>query len=166
MGTFGEFRNFSKQLSAQLEGYAKLKSMISPFMLWRVKTDKRIISDLPDKLETVDYVEMSRKQVVLYRKAVADMEKKILHADGIERRGLVLATIMKLKQICNHPDQYLVFITDSHDTRFDDYGKVEIIGDFGSDAPVQTAPEGDTEGTDEDEETPPDEESPEDGDTE
>ena len=107
LGTFGEFRNFSKQLSAQLEGYAKLKSMISPFMLRRVKTDKRIISDLPDKLETVDYVEMSRKQVVLYRKAVADMEKKILHADGIERRGLVLATIMKLKQICNHPDQYL-----------------------------------------------------------
>lgn len=66
----------------------------------------------------------------------------------------------------NHPDQYLVFITDSHDTRFDDYGKVEIIGDFGSDAPVQTAPEDDAEGTDEDEETPPDEESPEDGDTE
>ena len=81
--------------------------MVAPFMLRRVKTDKRIIADLPDKLETVDYVEMSKKQVVLYRKVVADMEDRILNSDGIERRGLVLAVLMKLKQICNHPDQYL-----------------------------------------------------------
>ena len=107
LGTSKEFRDFTKRLNTHPEQYARLKSMVAPFMLRRVKTDKRIISDLPDKLETVDYVEMSKKQVVLYRKVVADMEERILNSDGIERRGVVLATIMKLKQICNHPDQYL-----------------------------------------------------------
>ena len=107
LGTSKEFREFTKGLSVHPEQYARLKSMVAPFMLRRVKTDKRIIADLPDKLETVDYVEMSKKQVVLYRKVVADMEDRILNSDGIERRGLVLAVLMKLKQICNHPDQYL-----------------------------------------------------------
>ena len=107
LGTSKEFRDFTKRLNTHPEQYARLKSMVAPFMLRRVKTDKRIISDLPDKLETVDYVEMSKKQIVLYRKVVADMEERILNSDGIERRGVVLATIMKLKQICNHPDQYL-----------------------------------------------------------
>lgn len=107
LGTSTEFREFTKQLNTHPEQYARLKSMVSPFMLRRVKTDKRIISDLPDKLETVDYVEMSKKQIVLYRKVVKEMEERIMDSDGIERRGVVLATIMKLKQICNHPDQYL-----------------------------------------------------------
>lgn len=107
LGTSKEFRDFTKGLNTRPEQYARLRSMVAPFMLRRVKTDKRIIADLPEKMETVDYVEMSKKQVVLYRKVVADMEERILNSDGIERRGLVLATIMKLKQICNHPDQYL-----------------------------------------------------------
>lgn len=85
----------------------KLKAMVSPFMLRRLKTDKTIISDLPEKLESVDYVSLTKKQIVLYRKAVADMEKKIAEVDGFQRNGIILTTIMKLKQICNHPDQYL-----------------------------------------------------------
>ena len=68
LGTSKEFREFTKGLGVHPEQYARLKSMVAPFMLRRVKTDKRIIADLPDKLETVDYVEMSKKQVVLYRK--------------------------------------------------------------------------------------------------
>lgn len=107
LGTSAEFHQFCKGLKEHPERYAQLKSMVAPFMLRRVKTDKQIIADLPDKLETVDYAGMSKKQVVLYRKVVADMEEKILYSEGIERRGIVLATIMKLKQICNHPDQYL-----------------------------------------------------------
>ena len=55
----------------------------------------------------LDYAALSKKQTVLYRKAVADMEQRVLEAEGIERRGIVLGTIIKLKQICNHPDQYL-----------------------------------------------------------
>lgn len=107
LGTSAEFHEFCKKLEANPEGYARLKMMISPFMLRRLKTDKSIIADLPEKVETVDYAEMSKKQVVLYRKTVAEMEESIGQADGIQRRGIVLAAIMKLKQICNHPDQYL-----------------------------------------------------------
>lgn len=107
LGTPKEFHEFCKNLSDHPEGYAKLKSMVAPFMLRRVKTDKKVIADLPEKLEQIDYVTMSKKQVVMYRKVVAELEEKLKDADGMKRRGLVLATIMKLKQICNHPDQYL-----------------------------------------------------------
>ena len=81
--------------------------MIAPFLLRRVKTDKAIISDLPDKLEQIDYVGLSKKQTVLYRKYVAELAEKLEKLDGMKRRGLVLASLTKLKQICNHPDQYL-----------------------------------------------------------
>lgn len=107
MGTSAEFHEFCRNLGDHPENYAKLKSMVSPFMLRRVKTDKSIIADLPDKLETIDYVGLSKKQIVLYRKVVDDMETRIRESEGIERRGIVLSTIIKLKQICNHPDQYL-----------------------------------------------------------
>lgn len=107
LGTSKEFREYCKGLEEHPEGYMKLKSMVAPFMLRRVKTDKSIIADLPEKLESVDYVSMTKKQVVLYRKAVADMERLIADVEGIKRSGIILTTIMKLKQICNHPDQYL-----------------------------------------------------------
>ncbi len=107
LGTSMEFKSFCKQLKVNPENYAKLKSIVAPFMLRRLKTDKRIIKDLPEKLETIDYAGLSKKQVVLYRKAVDDMEKRVRDSDGIERCGIVLSTIVKLKQICNHPDQYL-----------------------------------------------------------
>lgn len=107
MGTSKEFKGFCKELEEHQEKYGKLKAMVSPFMLRRLKTDKKIIADLPEKMETIDYAKLSKKQVVLYRRIVEDMEQKIREAEGIERQGLVLATITKLKQVCNHPDQYL-----------------------------------------------------------
>lgn len=107
LGSAKEFHTYCKDLDECPAGYVKLKTMISPFMLRRVKTDKSIISDLPEKLESVDYVSLSKKQIVLYRKAVSDMEKLIADVEGIKRSGIILNTIMKLKQICNHPDQYL-----------------------------------------------------------
>ncbi|MCD8395671.1 MAG: DEAD/DEAH box helicase [Lachnospiraceae bacterium] len=107
LGSSTEFRDYCKKLDTNPEGYQKLKTMVSPFMLRRVKTDKKIIADLPEKVESIDYVSLSKKQVVLYRKVVEDMQKKVEESEGIERRGIVLATITKLKQICNHPDQYL-----------------------------------------------------------
>ena len=109
LGTSEDFRLFTKQLESHPEGYQRLKSMVSPFILRRLKTDQTIISDLPDKLEQVDYVSLSKKQIVLYRKQVKILEE-ILSDDGIngmKRRGIVLATITKLKQICNHPDQFM-----------------------------------------------------------
>ncbi len=108
MGTSKEFKEYCKNLNSNPEGYGKLKMMISPFMLRRLKTDKSIIADLPEKIEMLDYASLSKKQVVLYRKTVEDMEAKLSEAkQGIQRKGIVLSTIMKLKQICNHPDQYL-----------------------------------------------------------
>lgn len=107
LGTSVEFKSFTKQLSAHPEKYAQLKAMISPFLLRRVKTDKKIISDLPEKVETIDYVGLSKKQVVLYRKQVTEVAEKLEELDGIARKGLILTALMHLKQICNHPDQYL-----------------------------------------------------------
>jgi superfamily II DNA or RNA helicase len=107
LGTSAEFKEFCKGLGDHPEGYVRLKTMVAPFMLRRVKTDKSIIADLPEKLETIDYANLAKKQIVLYRKAVSDLEKRLEEADGIERRGLVMSAIIRLKQICNHPDQYL-----------------------------------------------------------
>ena len=107
LGTSAEFKEFCKGLGDHPEGYVRLKTMVAPFMLRRVKTDKSIIADLPEKLESIDYANLAKKQIVLYRKAVSDLEKRLEEADGIERRGLVMSAIIRLKQICNHPDQYL-----------------------------------------------------------
>ncbi len=107
LGSSDEFRKFSRSLSDHPEGYAKLKNMIAPFILRRVKTDKRVISDLPEKLEQKDYIELSKKQIVLYRKLIAQTEDALLNSSGIQRKGLVLSLLLHLKQICNHPDQYL-----------------------------------------------------------
>ena len=107
LGTSKEFKDYTKQLAEHPEEYAHLKSMISPFMLRRVKTDKKIISDLPEKVEANAYVGLSKKQIVLYRKTVADTAAKLGTLKGIERKGVILGTILHLKQICNHPAQYL-----------------------------------------------------------
>ncbi|MCD7982167.1 MAG: DEAD/DEAH box helicase [Clostridiales bacterium] len=107
LGSSMEFHDYCRTLDDNPQGYQKLKAMVSPFMLRRLKTDKKIIADLPEKVESIDYVALSKKQIVLYRKAVADMERKVEESAGIERSGIILSTIIKLKQICNHPDQYL-----------------------------------------------------------
>lgn len=107
LGTTKEFTNFTKGLKSNTTGYAKLRNMIQPFILRRLKTDKSIISDLPDKLEINAYTTLSKKQIALYKQLLEQISKKLKDAEGIERKGLVLASIMKFKQICNHPDQYL-----------------------------------------------------------
>ena len=107
LGTTKEFTEFTKELAENTLGYAKLRRMIQPFILRRLKTDKSIISDLPDKLEMNSYTTLSKKQTVLYKQLIEQIAEKLKDADGIERKGLVLASIMKFKQICNHPDQYL-----------------------------------------------------------
>ena len=107
LGTAKEFTNFTKGLKENPMGYAKLRKMIQPFMLRRLKTDKSIISDLPDKIEMNEYTDLTKKQIALYKQLIRQIEEKLMYAEGIERKGLVLSSIMKFKQICNHPDQYL-----------------------------------------------------------
>lgn len=108
LGTVKEFKNFTKKLRESSDGYARLKQVVSPFILRRLKTDKTVISDLPEKIEMKTYATLTKKQVVLYNKLVNDLKSKLESADqGLQRKGLVLASLTKFKQICNHPDQYL-----------------------------------------------------------
>lgn len=107
LGTPKEFTTFTKGLAEDMTGYAKLRKMIQPFILRRLKTDKSIIADLPDKLEMNAYTTLSKKQIALYKQLLEQISKKLDVTEGIERKGLVLSSIMKFKQICNHPDQYL-----------------------------------------------------------
>lgn len=107
LGTAKEFTKLTKEIASNAIGYAKLRKMIQPFILRRLKTDKSIIADLPDKLEMNAYTTLSQKQISLYRQLLEQIEEKLREVEGIQRKGLVLASIMKFKQICNHPDQYL-----------------------------------------------------------
>ncbi|GHO96168.1 helicase [Reticulibacter mediterranei] len=84
-----------------------LKKLVEPFILRRVKTDKRIINDLPDKIEQKMYCTLSPEQASLYEAVVNDVSQQIEQAEGMQRRGLILSTLLKLKQICNHPAQFL-----------------------------------------------------------
>ena len=78
-----------------------------PYILRRLKTDKTVISDLPDKTEVKAYCHLSRKQAALYQQAVKELRAELEVADGMKRRGQVLAFLMRFKQICNHPSQWL-----------------------------------------------------------
>ncbi len=106
LGNSNEFTRFTKRLKESGEGYGKLKQMISPFILRRLKTDRNIIADLPEKIEMKTYSNLTKKQAALYNQLVEDIKDKILNSEGIERKGIVLSALMKFKQICNHPDQY------------------------------------------------------------
>ncbi len=83
------------------------KKVTQPFILRRVKSDKSIIKDLPDKIETDQYCFLSTQQAALYQNVVDNVMKEVEHASGIERRGMILKLLTALKQICNHPAQYL-----------------------------------------------------------
>lgn len=85
----------------------KLKKMISPFVLRRLKTDTNIIKDLPDKIETKEYTPLTKEQATLYQAVVKDCLNKIDKSTGITRRGLIIASLTKFKQICNHPALFL-----------------------------------------------------------
>jgi SNF2 family DNA or RNA helicase len=84
-----------------------LKKLVEPFILRRVKTDQSIIKDLPDKIEQKLYTNLTKEQATLYEVVVRDVEKQLNEVEGIQRKGLILSTLLKLKQICNHPRQFL-----------------------------------------------------------
>ena len=107
LGTASEFNGFAGKVKKSHNGYARLKKIISPYILRRLKTDKSVISDLPEKVEMHTYAGLSKKQIVLYQNAVSELAKRIESLDGVQRRGIILASLMKFKQLCNHPDQFL-----------------------------------------------------------
>src|SRR5438876_4169814 len=108
LGTEKEFGRFTKRLAARAHNpYGPLRELLRPYILRRLKTDKTVISDLPDKTEVKAYCHLTRKQAALYQQLVADLATELSQAEGMKRRGIVLASLMRLKQICNHPSHWL-----------------------------------------------------------
>ncbi len=108
LGTSKRFKGFVKSLSErESDQYAPLRNLVSPYILRRMKTDRTIISDLPEKTELSAYCGLSKIQAAQYQHAVAELAEAIENLEGMKRRGLVLAYLMRFKQICNHPSQLL-----------------------------------------------------------
>ena len=95
------------QKNNNLHQSATLKKLVEPFILRRVKTDQSIIKDLPDKVEQKLFCNLTKEQASLYEAVVKDVEQQLEEAEGIQRKGLILGTLTKLKQVCNHPRQFL-----------------------------------------------------------
>ena len=110
LGTQGQFR---KQFEVPIQRdnsprrSATLKKLVEPFILRRLKTDQSIIKDLPDKVEQKLFCNLTKEQASLYEAVLKDVAEQIESTEGIQRKGLILATLTKLKQICNHPRQFL-----------------------------------------------------------
>ncbi len=108
LGSAKEFTGYSKRLASNAGNpYGPLRELVRPYILRRLKTDKSVISDLPDKTELKAFCQLSRKQAALYQQAVDELTRELDAVNGIQRRGVVLAFLMRFKQICNHPSQWL-----------------------------------------------------------
>lgn len=112
-GYLGALKEFQKSYAIPIERFkeisraTKLKMSVSPFVLRRLKTDKHVITDLPEKLVLNDYCYLSKPQAILYEKTLNEMMDKISGFTGVNRRGNIFKLITALKQICNHPHQFL-----------------------------------------------------------
>jgi non-specific serine/threonine protein kinase len=108
LGSSKEFTKFAKRLAeGEHASYGPLRELVRPYVLRRLKTDKTVIADLPDKTEIKAFCQLSRKQAALYEQAVRELAEQLADTTGIKRKGLVLAFLMRFKQICNHPSQWL-----------------------------------------------------------
>ncbi|CAN7781166.1 DEAD/DEAH box helicase [Paraburkholderia hospita] len=106
LGSAKEFADLSRRL-AKIEHFGPLRTLVRPYILRRLKTDRRVIADLPEKTELKAWCHLSPVQAALYERAVKDLAAALDGADGIERKGIVLSYLMRFKQICNHPSQWL-----------------------------------------------------------
>jgi non-specific serine/threonine protein kinase len=108
LGSAKDFAAFAKRLAERpANPYAPLRELVRPYILRRLKTDRSVVSDLPDKTEVKAFCSLARKQAALYQQAVEELSQKLRGAQGMARRGLVLSFLMRFKQICNHPSQWL-----------------------------------------------------------
>ena len=108
LGSAKDFDSFIKHKTKSGESpYVGLRNLLRPYILRRLKTDKSVISDLPDKTEIKTYCSLTQGQAVLYQKSVDSLSREIAEAEGIQRRGIILSYLMRFKQICNHPAQFV-----------------------------------------------------------
>lgn len=110
-GLLGRAAEFRRLFSLPIERHhdrqrsRQLRDLVKPFILRRLKTDPKVISDLPEKVETKEFCRLTREQAELYESCVKRMLTEVERSEGIKRRGIVLTTLIRLKQICNHPVQ-------------------------------------------------------------
>ncbi|HEX3718270.1 MAG TPA: DEAD/DEAH box helicase [Verrucomicrobiae bacterium] len=110
LGGAKDFAAFVKSRSREDQNqFAPLRRLVRPYILRRLKTDKRIISDLPDKTEVTAFCPLTRRQAALYQQSVNELAERLdaPEVEGIQRRGIILAFLTRFKQICNHPSQWL-----------------------------------------------------------
>ncbi len=108
LGSAKAFGAFCKSLSGrEHNAYAPLRRLVRPYILRRLKTDRSVIADLPDKIEMTAHCHLTRTQAALYQQSVDEMGDALEERNGIERRGIVLSFLLRFKQICNHPSQWL-----------------------------------------------------------
>ena len=110
LGSVSFFKHhFSKpiEVTGDEKKQEQLRNLTAPFILRRLKSDPAIIGDFPEKTETVITVDLTKEQAALYTAYVNDLTTQLEQAEGIGRRGLVLASLTKIKQICNHPAHFL-----------------------------------------------------------
>lgn len=110
LGKQNHFRQFYEspvQRDNDRDKVEMLKRLIEPFVLRRVKTDPAIIGELPEKVENRQFCNLTLEQASMYEAVVRDAEKRLRNAEGFKRQGLMLTTLTRLKQICNHPAQFL-----------------------------------------------------------
>jgi hypothetical protein len=129
LGSARQFQEYVKRLNQQQDAhaYGSLRRLVRPYILRRLKTDPHIAPDLPAKTEMLAECRLSKKQAVLYEQRVAELQRLLEDSQGMARRGLVLATLMQLKQICNHPAQFL----NSDTFRPEDSGKFQRLAEIG-----------------------------------
>ncbi len=109
LGSARAFGQLAKRLqkSGDPAAFAPLRRLIGPYILRRLKSDRRVVADLPDKTEVKAFCTLSKAQAALYEDTVRELGRQLREVEGIKRRGLVLASLLRLKQICNHPAQWL-----------------------------------------------------------
>ena len=108
LGSAKQFSSFLKKASDDDDKnpYGPLRTLVRPYILRRLKTDKKIIADLPDKTEVTAYCGLTARQIALYEQVVESLQAGLKSSDGIKRKGIVLAALTRLKQVCNHPSQW------------------------------------------------------------
>jgi non-specific serine/threonine protein kinase len=106
LGSGHAFGKYVRRL-AESKSYGPLRELVRPYILRRLKTDKSVIADLPDKTEMKAFCHLSPAQAALYSQAVEELAEALDAADGMKRKGVVLAFLMRFKQVCNHPSQWL-----------------------------------------------------------
>ena len=110
LGSAKQFTAYTKKMADQPKNpYGPLRELVRPYLLRRLKTDRTVIADLPDKTEVKALCGLSRAQAALYQRAVDELAEELKRGDkgGIQRKGVVLAYLMRFKQICNHPSHWL-----------------------------------------------------------